>query len=594
MILANTSNTYSGNTTVNAGTLKLGAAGAVPSGSNLTVGGGAIFDLAGNSQTVANIAMADGSISNSGAATALSLGGNTGTVSYTGVCAGGVISVNTLNLASGTAASAAHTFTVADGEAAADLTVSSIIADGSTFSQSLVKAGSGTLTLSGSNIYTGSTSIVTGTLALGNNNVIPSGSAVTVNGGTLAVDGFSNTVGAITLQNGSISGTTGVLSSSSFDVRNGTISAVLGGSGTLTKSTSGTAVLSTSSNYSGGTNLNAGVLSVGSNNQLGATSGALNFNGGILQIAGTGFTSTSRSITWNTGGGGFDIVDETNSFTLSGTQNLGGSGQLTKQGQGTLVVSGTVGSSNVTIEGGILQTSAANRFVNSPTVSLLYDDAVLDFNGYNDTVGNLVLSGGIVQTGGATLTLQGNVTYNQSIWPAWITGLLNIDGSSHVFDVSHGSSTDLTILANISGTNGSINKTGDGILTLSGDNTYSGGTTVSAGTLLLDNSSALGSTLANMTVVSGALLNLNGYSVTLGSLSGQGTVSVPGGQITVGANNSSTIFSGTISGSGQLTKTGAGILTLSGGNTYTGTTTISGGTLQVGSGGAAGTLAQAR
>ena len=91
-------------------------------------------------------------------------------------------------------------------------------------------------------------------------------------------------------------------------------------------------------------------------------------------------------------------------------------------------------------------------------------------------------------------------------------------------------------------------------------------------------------------MASGATLDVNGYTVTLGSLSGQGVVSLPGGKISIDANNSSTTFSGTISGSGQIEKIGSGTLLLSGSNIYSGITTITSGTLQIGDGGASGAL----
>jgi autotransporter-associated beta strand protein len=91
--------------------------------------------------------------------------------------------------------------------------------------------------------------------------------------------------------------------------------------------------------------------------------------------------------------------------------------------------------------------------------------------------------------------------------------------------------------------------------------------------------------LANVT---GASLDLNGFSQTIGSLSGGG---LTGGNVTLGANanlttgsnNSSTSYEGVISGTGTsgITKTGAGKLTLSGANTYTGATSVNAGTIAV-------------
>jgi len=85
-----------------------------------------------------------------------------------------------------------------------------------------------------------------------------------------------------------------------------------------------------------------------------------------------------------------------------------------------------------------------------------------------------------------------------------------------------------------------------------------------------------------VTVNGGATLDLNNFNETIGSLAGAGKVTLGSGTLTAGANNTSTDFSGVISGSGGLNKTGTGALTLSGANTYTGTTTVNEGVLRAG------------
>jgi autotransporter-associated beta strand protein len=108
---------------------------------------------------------------------------------------------------------------------------------------------------------------------------------------------------------------------------------------------------------------------------------------------------------------------------------------------------------------------------------------------------------------------------------------------------------------------------------------------VDAGTLQAGSTSAFGNNSA-MTVASGAVLDLAGFSNSIGSLAGAGALTNSGGAatLTTGGDNTSTVFSGTIgdgAGSIALTKTGTGLLLLSGSNTYTGATIVSGGTLQV-------------
>ncbi len=85
-----------------------------------------------------------------------------------------------------------------------------------------------------------------------------------------------------------------------------------------------------------------------------------------------------------------------------------------------------------------------------------------------------------------------------------------------------------------------------------------------------------------VTLSSGAVLDLNGFSTAIGSLAGAGNVTLGSGALTSGSDGSSTIFSGVIGGPGAFTKTGAGALTLSGSNTYTGATIVDGGSLVLG------------
>ncbi|MET0531717.1 MAG: S8 family serine peptidase, partial [Microvirga sp.] len=109
--------------------------------------------------------------------------------------------------------------------------------------------------------------------------------------------------------------------------------------GSLIKTGGGTLTLTGTNTYSGGTTFAGGILSVARDASLGATAAPLTFDGGILRVTGTGFTATTRPITWANGGGGLDIADPANTFTLS--QSLVGSGGLAKLGAGTLALSGS-------------------------------------------------------------------------------------------------------------------------------------------------------------------------------------------------------------------------------------------------------------
>lgn len=122
----------------------------------------------------------------------------------------------------------------------------------------------------------------------------------------------------------------------------------------------------------------------------------------------------------------------------------------------------------------------------------------------------------------------------------------------------------------------SLTKTGAGTLTLAHVNTYTGATLVNAGTLKFGVADAI-STSSAVTVAAGAALDLDGKSQTLHELSGAGDIALGNASVTV-ANAAAQTFSGIISGDGgRLIKSGNGVLTLGGHNTYDGGTTIESG-----------------
>lgn len=173
-----------------------------------------VLDLAGFNQSVAVLTLG-GSTATSGSTVTNSSGTSTLTVSggvtysATNNPLGATISTSRLDLNGAT-----QTFTVGDSSNAAnDLSVSSNIQNGA-----LIKAGAGTLALSGANTYSGATTISAGkltvsgslggttavninagTLLLGTSNVINDAATVTLAGGTFNTAGFSETVGALTL-----------------------------------------------------------------------------------------------------------------------------------------------------------------------------------------------------------------------------------------------------------------------------------------------------------------------------------------------------------------------------------------------------------
>jgi fibronectin-binding autotransporter adhesin len=230
------------------------------------------------------------------------------------------------------------------------------------------------------------------------------------------------------------------------------------------------------------------------------------------------------------------------------------------------------------------------------------DGALLDLNNQNETIGGLVtLVGGSITTGTGTFTLNNNLTYNAA-GTSVISGQLNLGGTARTFTVNNGLfDDDLVIDATISHTgSGGIIKAGAGTLRLNADNTASsaGTTTLSAGILALGHNNALGSGTLNVTgattlwaaggprTIANAITLSN--NLTLGGrdeFGGTNSLTLSGATTITGADRTLTVedlrtpvfITGVI---GQdipgrsLNKAGLGRLTLSGANTYTGSTTI--------------------
>ena len=192
--------------------------------------------------------------------------------------------------------------------------------------------------------------------------------------------------------------------------------------------------------------------------------------------------------------------------------------------------------------------------------ALTVSNATFDLNGNAQTVGGLA-DGGVA------------------------TGVVTNSGAAATFTVNDSAANSFS--GKIAGAL-ALTKSGAGILTLSGTNAYSGDTTISAGTLKLGAASAIPSGAGAGNVIDNGTLDVGGFSPSINGLSGSGVVNDSGAgtpTLTVGNNNATSVFAGTIqntSGTLALTKTGTGVLTLSGTNTYSGATTISQGTLQLG------------
>ena len=172
---------------------------------------------------------------------------------------------------------------------------------------SLNKTGAGTMVLGATETYAGSTNINAGTLQLNASNRIPDASAVNVSGGTLDVQTFTDTTGVVTLSNGgSITGTgTGTITGSSYTLQSGSASAILAGSGAVTKNTSGTVTLTGVNTLTGAVTISAGTLTLAasSGSALGSTTSITVNSGGTLLLGAS--NQINNSATMSLGGGTF-------------------------------------------------------------------------------------------------------------------------------------------------------------------------------------------------------------------------------------------------------------------------------------------------
>jgi autotransporter-associated beta strand protein len=487
---------------------------------------------AGITATVNSTLQGDGILFKQGAGT-LVLGGTNGNFSGGTQVQAGTLQLNT-TLAAGTnsiallggttLANGGGTLTVAN---AVSTTGSNSIDSGAgaftltgilSGTGSIVKTGTGTLTLSGVNTYIGGTTINAGTLAVTNNSSIGSG-ALTINGGTTfqsAAAGLSF-ANAVTLNGLGTVDTQGNELTLTGNITDGGIS------GALVKIGSGNLNLSGTNSYSNGTNLNGGSITVFNNASIGT--GALAMADGTSLIAGADGITLANNV--STAGVG-TIATGANTLTLGGV--ISGAGSISKTGTGTLVLNGAN-----SYAGGTALTAGAITVGTNTALG----------------TGALVMSGGTtLNAGAADLALANDVTTQ---------GVGTVNTGAFTF----------TLNGVISGT-GSVTKIGSGNLVLNGANSYTGGSSINAGTVTAGNNTAFGTglvTMANGTVLANNSNNLviaNNFSI---------------GNVEVATGGNTFTMSGIIGGAGLLTKTGSGNLILTGNNSYTGGTALTAGTI---------------
>ncbi len=617
-------NTYTGTTAVTAGTLNLNTPGGAAVAGNVVVNGGTLV-LQQNNQiaSTGTVAISSGVI-------------NLGTKTQT---------VAGLQLTGGSIVSTTGVLTSTTNLDFQNGTVSAIL--GGTVG--LNKTTTGTVTLSGANTFTGTTTVSAGTLnlnsttgatvpgnlvvsggtaALLHDNQIANTGSVAVTGGTLSMATSNNSVAGVQVAGGSITGTSGVLTSAStIDAQSGTVSAKLGGSKGLTKTTTGTVTLQGANTYTGTTTVSAGILNLNTTGGI-AVNGGVVINGGWLVLQQSNEILSTQSLSMSSG----TLDLGSHNQTLGGVKMTGGSitgtGKLTSTSNydlqgGTVnaVLAGTVGAAvtngattfaNQNIYTGTTTVSANGTLnLNSSTGRAVAGALTVSSTGTAALLANNQLSGNVqVQITGGTLNMG---AFNAIAGGVQLTGGGQINGTGALssntdFDLQNG-----TVNAVLAGSTGAT--ISSGTVTLNGTNTYTGLTIVNSGTLKLQGSTGLSSTMeiggtgtlsGGGTVVGTATLSGNGVinldasgviqralAVSGGSWTGLGTVegAVTSGSntFTLGANAVLTalrgldVTGGTLTGSGTLvgnvTLSGSGIIDFAPGGSITGSLTVLSGTL---------------
>jgi fibronectin-binding autotransporter adhesin len=450
----------------------------------------------------------------------------------------------------------------------------------------LNKNGTGTLTLSGANTYSGGSILNSGTVIISSNgNLGAPATAATINAATLEIAATFTSTRNFTL--GSATSTVQVDPTFTF-----TANGIFSSTGTLNKTGTGTLVLGGANTYTGATNINAGTLRNGTANVIpdtsavtvasGATYDLNSFSETIGSLAGAGTVTSGAAGALTLAAGG----DNTSTLFSGVLQNGSGTVAFTKSGTGTLTLTGANTYSGLTtVSGGILliQNSAAlGTTVGGTTVS---SGATLELqSGIAVGAEPLTLNGAGVSNFGALRNLSGNNSFAGAITLTSAStiysdaGTLTLTGGivNGGFAATFGGAGNISESNVISGI-GALVKNDSGVLTLSGSNTFTGSTTISAGVLQVNTNNALGTAASGTTVANGAALSLNAVNYsTAEPLTVNGTGISNGGGLT---NSGTSTFAGPINVATNATiSAGGGILNLTGGISNSGTTmTVAGG-----------------
>ena len=446
-------------------------------------------------------------------------------------------------------------------------------------------------------------------MLLGTNNALPTSTPLVINDGTFNLAGYNQSVGAVAMAGGAVNGS-GTLTGASFTVQSGTLSANLAGSSaTFTSNGNGNVTLNGSNSFGGATTV-AGTLvldyTVNNASKLSPTANVL-FESGQLSLLGNNTSSTSQSVA------GIMLAQDDSTLTLSqgsaATLTLG-AGSLSRLNNSTLYVQ---------VASGTLGNGVAVHFTSPPVLSNTgsgLSQGILPYAVWYDSTDDaefLTISGGSflqLSNTSATLVSGENALLSTS---ASMSGSKSINSLAFAFNGNYiptavtGSGTLTVASGGILDNNEAQDESGNPVpdlisvpaLTFGPNNStsYEGIVHVTGpdGLAVLEISSAIQNNAGHavsLTLSGGGdlyLLGNNTYTGTTNVL--DGTLHVTSASLPGNAMNDATVtfeqstngtYSGSITGSGNVIKSGIGLLVLTGTSAYTGGTEVSGGTLRMG------------
>ncbi len=613
--------TYTGPTTINAGTLQIGnggTTGSIASTSGVAVSSGAFLSF-NRSDALTHTPV----ISGAGAVTQVGSGTTSlnSTETYTGATTitAGALSIGagsttgTLLTTSGIAVSSGAFLQVNRSD---PVTLSSVGA-AITGAGGLRQAGTGTTSISATQAYTGPTDITAGTLSIGTGST--AGAINTSSGVTVAVSTIlqinrsdsltlsticplitgaggltkltSNTLsldvdhtftgpttvsaGILSLGTGSTAGnvasTSIIITGTALQVNRSNaltiVAAISGTSGILSQIGAGTTSLSGASTYTGATTITTGTLSIGANSTTGSILGTTSISvssGAILQInrSDSIIFDTITSLTSIGGTGNVLKVNTNNCYLLT---NLTIAGSMTISA-GTFVAGGGGTTGALSVAGVMTVSSGAGMYL------FRSDDVNL-----SDICPSTLTGTGIMWQQGP-----GTVSVNSPL--SFATGDIYIDTST--MSIGSGGAAGTITCANVHVQNGGVLRLNrsDAIIALStilSTGSVSGNgalNKINSNTINIDNSVL---TYTGQTTLSAGTLSI-GTGGTTGTIANTSEIAISSGAILQFNRSDALTQSAIISGTGGiLTQAGTGVTTLTGANTYTGQTNINAGTLEV-------------